>query len=227
MQAAAGPERNTIQGFAACEAEVFERLNRAPLARAALLAAGILAVIASVGLHPEPFGSDRVVGPPRSRERPHRRGRTRLSRVPDARGGARLPGCRSSGGGSPSLIPRSLRQRPRRRPARRPRSLRPLSSLALVAPGGRAARPRVPTNRKRGRRPLATPNISTFRRGRARVRARRARAGTPRAGADSVADARARNDSRADSRSPSRRPLRNRRRLRPPSIPRSSIRRSP
>ena len=39
---------------------MFERLNRAPLARAALLAAGILAVIASVGLHPEPFGSERV-----------------------------------------------------------------------------------------------------------------------------------------------------------------------
>ena len=61
MQARQVPtrKRNTIPPSPACEAEVYERLRKAPLARAALLAAGILAVISSFGLHPEPLGSER------------------------------------------------------------------------------------------------------------------------------------------------------------------------
>jgi hypothetical protein len=39
---------------------VFERLRQAPLARAALLAAGVLAIVASVGLHPESIVSERM-----------------------------------------------------------------------------------------------------------------------------------------------------------------------
>ena len=155
-------------------------------------------------------------------------GVARLSRVP-----ARTPRRWCLGRVSPAavplvLLPRFPRRLAPRRPARRPRSLRPLSSFALVAPGGRASRPRVPTNRSRRRRPLATPNISAFRRGRARVRARRARAGAPGADAHSLADARARRHAvPTPAPAPSRRRLRNRRPLPPSSTPRSSIRRSP
>ncbi len=148
MQARQVPtrKRNTIPPSPACEAEVFERLRKAPRARAILLAAGVLAVIASFGLHPEPLGSERVSAHRGLCERPHRRGRPRLSRVPHARRGAGVSGRRSPDGGCPRLSSGCLRRLAPRRPARRPRSLRPLSSFALVAPGGRASRPRVPTN---------------------------------------------------------------------------------
>ena len=39
---------------------MFERLRQGPLVRAALLAAGLMAVAASVGLHPEPIGGNRL-----------------------------------------------------------------------------------------------------------------------------------------------------------------------
>ena len=39
---------------------MFVRLRNTPLVRAALLAAGLLAVAASFGLHPEPAGGERV-----------------------------------------------------------------------------------------------------------------------------------------------------------------------
>jgi hypothetical protein len=39
---------------------LFHRLRKAPLAGAPLLVAAVLAVIASVGLHPEPIGGENV-----------------------------------------------------------------------------------------------------------------------------------------------------------------------
>ena len=131
-------------------------------------------------------------GSTRSLSAPSADRRTAVSRAPTpTRASHACPACLthaaalvSPAAGLPTAVPLVScpglsADSPSRRPARRPRSLRPLSSFALVAPGGRASRPRVPTNRSRRRRPLATPNISAFRRGRARVRARRARAGTP------------------------------------------------
>ena len=128
--------RNTIPPYPACEAEVFDRLRKAPRARAILLAAGVLAVVASFGLHPEPLGSERVSA--------HRG----LASAHTDEGAHACPACLTHAAALvrpplsrrrlPSVLVRVSPRRARCRPARRPRSLRPLSSFALVAPGGRA-----------------------------------------------------------------------------------------
>src|SRR5262245_15831431 len=60
MQPFGAPEGNTILPSHTCETEVFQRLRNARFGRSALLAAALLAVVASVGLHPEPVGDEHV-----------------------------------------------------------------------------------------------------------------------------------------------------------------------